>query len=329
MNGLRHFDSEQLALFAMQLLTPAESSAVATHIEQCMECRLELASIQGDLAIYAHTVDLHSPPAFARERLMQQVAREKKAAPLPASSQPVASSRATFGFPAAAASPAPASPANGTPRAPQLAAVPAAESQLRRMPEPIFRSGIYGLNEEGESESPVGIHPLRRITPWLGWAAAAGLAVASLHYYSATVALQSTVRNEAKQLAVLTDTAANARQAIDVLSDPTALQVTLKQPRATAAPQGRATYVASRGALIFVASNLKPLEPLKTYELWLIPANGHDPIPAGTFHPDARGNASVVMPELPKGIEAKAFGVTIEDEGGATTPTLPIILAGA
>ena len=47
------------------------------------------------------------------------------------------------------------------------------------------------------------------------------------------------------------------------------------------------------------------------------------------FHPDESGNASVIMPPLPKGVEAKAFGVTIEDEGGADKPTLPIILVGA
>jgi hypothetical protein len=46
------------------------------------------------------------------------------------------------------------------------------------------------------------------------------------------------------------------------------------------------------------------------------------------FRPDGRGNASVIMPPLPKGIAAKAFGVTVEDEGGATTPTMPIVLAG-
>jgi anti-sigma-K factor RskA len=34
------------------------------------------------------------------------------------------------------------------------------------------------------------------------------------------------------------------------------------------------------------------------------------------------------MPPLPKGVEAKAFGVTVENEGGSTTPTQPIILAG-
>jgi anti-sigma-K factor RskA len=87
-------------------------------------------------------------------------------------------------------------------------------------------------------------------------------------------------------------------------------------------------YLRSRGALIFSASNLRPLPPDKTYELWVIPANGSAPIPAGTFEPDAKGMASVLLPHLPKGVQAKAFGVTMENAGGSTTPTLPILLAG-
>ena len=94
-------------------------------------------------------------------------------------------------------------------------------------------------------------------------------------------------------------------------------------------PQGKTIYAPERGALVFIASNMEPLQPYKVYELWLIPADGHDPIPAGTFHPDGRGNASVIMPELPKGVDAKAFGITIEDEGGSKTPTMPIIMSGA
>ncbi len=119
---------------------------------------------------------------------------------------------------------------------------------------------------------------------------------------------------------------------MEAMTDPAAMRVTLTMAPATPAPpvpQGRVTYVAERGTLIFLASNMEPLQPYKTYELWLIPADGHDPIPAGTFHPDERGNASVIMPPLPKGIEAKAFGVTVEDEGGSQTPTMPIIMAGS
>ena len=74
---------------------------------------------------------------------------------------------------------------------------------------------------------------------------------------------------------------------------------------------------------------MEPLEPAKVYELWIIPAGGSAPIAAGTFHPDAGGNASILMPKLPQGVTAKAFGITVENEGGATTPTMPIIMAGA
>ena len=50
-------------------------------------------------------------------------------------------------------------------------------------------------------------------------------------------------------------------------------------------------------------------------------------MPAGLFKPDANGNASVVLPELPKNVAAKGFGVTVEADGGSPAPTLPIVLA--
>ena len=81
--------------------------------------------------------------------------------------------------------------------------------------------------------------------------------------------------------------------------------------------------------MILEANNLDALPADKTYELWVIPANGKAPIPAGLFRPDAAGNASVVLPELPKGVPAKAFGVTVEKASGSDTPTAPILLAGA
>jgi anti-sigma factor RsiW len=82
MSLTRHIEPEDLALFAMQLLGKDEARAVAAHVEECPECRQQLAEVQGDLAVYAHAVDMHSPPALARERLMKQVAREKKVVPI-------------------------------------------------------------------------------------------------------------------------------------------------------------------------------------------------------------------------------------------------------
>jgi len=60
----------------------------------------------------------------------------------------------------------------------------------------------------------------------------------------------------------------------------------------------------------------------------LIPANGNPPIPAGIFHPDAAGEAHLVLPNIPTGVPVKALGVTVENVPGSAAPTLPIILAG-
>jgi Anti-sigma-K factor rskA/Putative zinc-finger len=122
---------------------------------------------------------------------------------------------------------------------------------------------------------------------------------------------------------------ANAREVMELLTSRSAKRVVLTANVPKPAPTGRAVYLAESGALIFQANSLDRLAENKTYELWVIPANGQAPIPAGLFRPDAEGNASVVMPPLPKGVPAKAFGVTVEKAEGSTTPTAPIVLSGA
>jgi outer membrane murein-binding lipoprotein Lpp len=119
------------------------------------------------------------------------------------------------------------------------------------------------------------------------------------------------------------------RQVFQVLTAPDAQHVMLSSTHAKPEPEGHLTYIAASGALIFQANHLRPLPEGKTYELWIIPANGTAPLPAGLFQPDAAGHGAVVLPKIPQGIAAKAFGVTMENAAGATTPTLPILLSGA
>jgi len=313
MSEERRITSEDLALFAMQLLSQEETAEVAAYLEQSAEARQELAEIQGDLATYALTADMHSAPAQARERLMRQVGREKKPIPI---DPPV--------VPEARAAEAGTAGRTGS----NVADATARGEGTSNESQPSGRglgSGDYLTEDDQPKRGVAG-----KVLPWIGWAVAAGLAVAMGDLYHGREALRGTVTTQASQIDHLTADAAAARQVLDTMTDSSAMRVTLTTKGVTAPlPTGRATYVASKGTLIFLASNLAPLQPAKTYELWLIPAGeGQNPIPAGTFHPDARGNASVIMPPLPKGIEAKAFGVTIEDEGGSATPTQPIILAG-
>jgi hypothetical protein len=313
MSAPREITSEDLALFAMQLLSNEEAAEVTAYLDQSAEARRELALIQGDLAIYAHTVDLHSPPAQVRERLMRQVAKEKRTAPIERAAAVEAPKRVSSMH-------ASASSAAGRSGARSKVAASGDAGD-----EPELRSG----------RSSTGA----KVFAWVGWAVAAGMAVAAGNLYRQRESLyeeretlHATLVDQATKLDNLTADTATAREVLDALTDTTAKRVTLVKPKGAAAPlpQGRATYVAAKGTLVFLANNLEPLPPLKTYELWLIPeAAGSTPIPAGTFRPDERGNASVILPTLPKGVEAKAFGVTVEDKDGATTPTLPIILVGA
>jgi hypothetical protein len=285
MNMAGHIEHDDLVLFAMQLLSPEEARSTAAHIENCPDCRRELAEVQGDLAIYAHTAELQSPPAEARERLLQQVALEKKDIP-----------------------PAPA---------PEVEVEP-------ELPIRGFGNRSPLTEDDLPRRSFVG-----KVFPWVGWALAAGLAVTSGNLYLQRETLRGSTDEQNTQIAQLSTEAETAQQIMDAMTDRNAMRVTLTMAKAAPVPQGRAIYVAEKGTLLFQANNMAPLQPAKVYELWLIPASGGDPMPAGVFHPDEHGNASVIMPPIPKGVQAKAFGVTIENEGGSQTPTLPIIMVGA
>ena len=77
-----------------------------------------------------------------------------------------------------------------------------------------------------------------------------------------------------------------------------------------------------------VATGLKP-QPGKGYEAWVV--KGKAAHPAGMFKVDAqgRGIVEVSLKMLAEGEKPDALAVTIEPESGSTTPTPPIILAGA
>jgi anti-sigma-K factor RskA len=119
-----------------------------------------------------------------------------------------------------------------------------------------------------------------------------------------------------------------ARELLAMFNAPDAVHATLIAAKEKPQAQGKAMYLPSQGALLFMASNLAPLPPRKAYQLWVVPMQGA-PVPAGTFHPDEKGSAMVMDPPIPKGIAAKMFGVTVEAEGGSQSPTLPMVMMSA
>lgn len=278
--GAGHAAPEDLVLHAMQGLSGDEAARLERHVEHCAECQRELALVLRDLAVYAFTVDLQSPPPLARQRLRTQVARETRQG---SSAQPAL---AAFGR-------------NGS---------------------------ILTADEEGAP----GRNPAFTFLGWLGWIVAAGLAVAATLLYRETGDQRAHLSVQSGELVRLGTEAARAQQLMDAVAGLNAARVTLTaKPPATPQPLGRVFYDAASGSLLFLAGDLDPLETNRAYELWLIPADGRAAIPAAVFHPDMRGDASVVLPALAKGIAVKSFGVTIEDAGGVPTPTLPFVLSGS
>ncbi len=79
-----HIEPEDLALYAMQLLGEEEAAAASEHLRECAACREEVAALQGDLTAVAMSSEMQAPPAAGKQRLLQQVGRERKVAAMPA-----------------------------------------------------------------------------------------------------------------------------------------------------------------------------------------------------------------------------------------------------
>jgi anti-sigma-K factor RskA len=101
-------------------------------------------------------------------------------------------------------------------------------------------------------------------------------------------------------------------QALTILNDPTAKDVTFGDPAA----RGR-VFVSSKG-VVLIAAHLPQLQPNRTFQLWLIPAAGN-PISAGIFRSDSDSSAVYVYPG--QTANAAAVAVTVEPAGGSPQPT--------
>ncbi len=292
MTGNEHIEIEDLAMFALFLLGEEESESVQAHINTCAACREEYIRVSGDLALYAQAIEPAALPEGARDRFADRLNRSE----LQGAGQGTAvlTSGAT-----------PGSSGSAMPSGSAMKAVPGGRAASAKTSPVLFTLG------------------------WAGWAVAAAVAVVALGLHRERDALRYSLATQTQETAALESNVHALQQMFHGLSGPAAVKVSLTVPKAQATPAARATYDQSTGTLLLQAGNMAPLPAGKVYELWLIPADGKSPIPAGTFQPDAKGNANLLIAGMRNPVTAKAFGITVEHAGGSSTPTLPIVLAGA
>lgn len=105
--------------------------------------------------------------------------------------------------------------------------------------------------------------------------------------------------------------------ASSVLADPDATTVTMETG------SGR-VVVAADGSAVLVVDDLEAAPAGKTYEAWVV--DGKTQVPAGTF--DTTDKLAIVPLQRPVP-DGAVVGVTVENAGGASAPTLPMVAASA
>jgi anti-sigma-K factor RskA len=157
------------------------------------------------------------------------------------------------------------------------------------------------------------------------WAATTAALLIGMIWFSLEYRQQRTELADARQQIERSGVElSQVRAALSMLNQPETKQVVFGQGQPQP-PRGRVFVHATQGVLI-LASNLPPVAPGKTYELWVIPKGGA-PKPAGLFQSDAGGNA-MYLSRGPVDPNTAAVAVSVEPESGSQAPTTtPIIVA--
>jgi len=177
---------------------------------------------------------------------------------------------------------------------------------------PVPPPGLRDRILEAARAEPQTVVPLeearRRRRPPVLAAVAAVAAVVAIGLGIYAISLNNKLDDTRSALASQEDVAA-------VLADPSATSVSM------ASGSGR-LVVANDGSAVLVLDDLAAAPEGKTYQAWVV--EGKTVAPAGTFS-ESGGRAVVPIPQpVPDG---SVVAVTMEDAGGAETPTLPILAA--
>jgi anti-sigma-K factor RskA len=202
-------------------------------------------------------------------------------------------------------------------RARELAAIIEGSAPLAE-PSPKLRRRIL---------ASAGVEP-RRLGWWAPfWAVAAVCAMFAAAFFSSRERdLAGQLLRTREQAREQTIEVTRLTEALAILNGPDTTEASFggSQPQP---PKGKVFVNPSQGVLL-MASNLPPARGGKIYEMWIVPKRGN-PVPAGLFQSTMEGTALFVRRGPVDLNTTGAVAVTLENDGGAAAPTLPLIIVAA
>ena len=305
LSGLTCEDVADLAAgFVLGALEPNQMHDVRDHLAACPEPHLEMAELGGVVPYLADSVEPVEPPDALRGRIMGAIEAEIRAgrrtdaaadrliSSLGAGSSGVGAGSSGVEVPAtqAAAGSLPAAPAVPGP-------VP--------VPLPVSAPPIDLASERARRGSPL---------RWIA-AIAAVLVIAVLG--ASTFGLSQQLSTAQQQQAAVEHVLAVARQPGG--------QAAVLGSGAAGGPTGLAA-LGSDGSFALAMSGLSATSGTQVYEAWVVAPSG-TPVPIGSFAVGSSGLGSLAASQAPVGGHL-TVGLTREPAGGATAPTLPMVVSG-
>jgi anti-sigma-K factor RskA len=142
--------------------------------------------------------------------------------------------------------------------------------------------------------------------------------------------LNAQVARLQKEIAALNDHVATQSQSIDELirnlpqsNQSDVITVSLKSTEAQPRPLGQLIANPTDTSAVLVISGLPPLEPGKTYQVWLI---GNAPVSAGLLTVDENGQSVLIITSEEAIGSFNSLGISIEPEGGSIEPSDEIVV---
>lgn len=308
-----------LAVEALGALDGDERARLLAHLAGCEACRAELAELRESAALLAYASPAASMDAARSGRLRARLLARARA------DRDDDSDRTLIGH---------AEPEDASDRTLIGHAQPedaAERTVITPAPSPVAPGRPVAV-DEGSRVIP--FDSARRRSTMLPWLAAAASLLLLLGTAAWALSLRGRLRDTSAELAAAERQREETAQSLEereamlaAVSAPSVRVIDMASAQQSQ-PAGRMFWDARTDRWTFFAQNLPAVREGREYQMWLITSGGRK-IPAGTFRPGPRGDATMQATYALPADSLAAVAVTEEPAGGLPQPSGEIVIAGA